>query len=49
VLAGIQAIYTVAVSGGRLAKGDIYRRDGSNLIELVKGALDYYEAGQKTC
>lgn len=44
VLAGNPAIYTVVVSGGKLAKHDFYHRDGVDLVELVQGALDYYQS-----
>lgn len=46
VLAGIPAIYSVVVSGGRLSKDDFYRRDGRDIAELVQNALDHYQSAQ---
>ncbi|WNL45650.1 hypothetical protein RKE25_19905 [Dyella sp. BiH032] len=46
MLAGVPAVYTVVISGGRLSRDDFYRRDGRDIAELVQGALDYYQSAR---
>jgi hypothetical protein len=45
ILSGEPSIYTVVISGGSLAVENFHRRDGSDLEELIKAALDHYQSG----
>ena len=42
LIAGESKIYTLMISGGKLAGDDFFRLDGDSILDLISAGSDYY-------